>query len=98
MICQVPKIIKEYIEEVSTQLKMVCNSDSDELPLEEKLAFMHETRHAFGRSALLLSGGASFGTFHVGVMKTFVEHKILARIISGSSVGSIMCSIVATRS
>jgi TAG lipase/steryl ester hydrolase/phospholipase A2/LPA acyltransferase len=98
IICQVPKLIKEYIEEVSTQLKMVCNSDSDELPLEEKLAFMHETRHAFGRSALLLSGGASFGTFHVGVVKTLVEHKLLPRIISGSSVGSIMCSIVATRS
>uniref|UniRef100_A0ACD5VKN3 Uncharacterized protein n=1 Tax=Avena sativa TaxID=4498 RepID=A0ACD5VKN3_AVESA len=95
---QVPKLIKEYIEEVSTQLKMVCNSDSDELPLEEKLAFMHETRHAFGRSALLLSGGASFGSFHVGVVKTLVEHKLLPRIISGSSVGSIMCSIVATRS
>ncbi|VAH64214.1 unnamed protein product [Triticum turgidum subsp. durum] len=95
---QVPKTIKEYIEEVSTQLKMVCNSDSDELPLEEKLAFMHETRHAFGRSALLLSGGASFGSFHVGVVKTLVEHKLLPRIISGSSVGAIMCAIVATRS
>lgn len=95
---QVPKLIKEYIEEVSTQLKMVCNSDSDELPLEEKLAFMHETRHAFGRSALLLSGGASFGSFHVGVVKTLVEHKLLPRIISGSSVGSIVCAIVATRS
>jgi len=94
----VPRLIKEYIEEVSTQLKMVCDSDSDELPLEEKLAFMHETRHAFGRTALLLSGGASLGSFHVGVVKTLVEHKLLPRIISGSSVGSIMCSIVATRS
>jgi len=94
----VPRLIKEYIEEVSTQLKMVCDSDSDELPLQEKLAFMHETRHAFGRTALLLSGGASLGSFHVGVVKTLVEHKLLPRIISGSSVGSIMCSIVATRS
>ncbi|RWV90125.1 hypothetical protein GW17_00047696 [Ensete ventricosum] len=95
---QVPKLIKEYIDEVSTQLKMVCNSDSDELLLEEKLAFMHETRHAFGRTALLLSGGASLGAFHVGVVKTLVEHKLLPRIIAGSSVGSIMCAIVATRS
>ncbi|XP_073008450.1 triacylglycerol lipase SDP1-like isoform X2 [Typha latifolia] len=95
---QVPKLIKEYIDEVSTQLKMVCNSDSDELTLEEKLAFMHETRHGFGRTALLLSGGASLGAFHVGVVKTLVQHKILPRIIAGSSVGSIMCAIVATRS
>lgn len=95
---QVPKLIKEYIDEVSTQLRMVCDSDSDELLLEEKLAFMHETRHAFGRTALLLSGGASLGAFHVGVVKTLVEHKLVPRIIAGSSVGSIMCSIVATRS
>ncbi|CAD6215132.1 unnamed protein product [Miscanthus lutarioriparius] len=94
---EVPKLIKEYIEEVSTQLRMVCESDSDELLLEEKLAFVQETRHAFGRTALLLSGGASLGSFHVGVVKTLVEHKLLPRIIAGSSVGSIICSIVATR-
>lgn len=95
---QVPRLIKEYIDEVSMQLRMVCDSDSDELSLEEKLSFMHETRHAFGRTALLLSGGASLGAFHVGVVKTLVEHKLLPRITAGSSVGSIMCSIVATRS
>jgi len=94
---QVPKLIKEYIEEVSTQLRMVCESDTDELLLEEKLAFVQETRHAFGRTGLLLSGGASLGSFHVGVVKTLVEHKLLPRIIAGSSVGSIICSIVATR-
>lgn len=95
---QVPKLIKEYIDEISTQLKMVCNSDSDELLLEEKLAFMHETRHAFGRTALLLSGGASLGNFHVGVLKTLIQHKLLPRIIAGSSAGSILCAIVGTRS
>ncbi|KAJ3669230.1 hypothetical protein LUZ60_011180 [Juncus effusus] len=95
---QVPRIIKEYIDEVSTQLRMVCNSESDDLLLDEKLAFMHETRHAFGRTALLLSGGASLGAFHVGVVRTLVEHKLLPRIVAGSSVGSIMCSVVATRS
>ncbi|CAN1173538.1 Triacylglycerol lipase SDP1 [Linum perenne] len=94
----VPRLIKDYIDEVSTQLRMVCDSDSEELTLEEKLSFMHETRHAFGRTALLLSGGASLGAFHGGVVKTLVEHKLLPRIIAGSSVGSIMCSVVATRS
>uniref|UniRef100_A0A2P2JI03 Triacylglycerol lipase SDP1 n=1 Tax=Rhizophora mucronata TaxID=61149 RepID=A0A2P2JI03_RHIMU len=94
----VPKLIKEYIDEVLTQLRMVCESETEELSLEEKLSFMHETRHAFGRTALLLSGGASLGAFHVGVVKTLVEHRLLPRVISGSSVGSIMCSIVATRS
>ncbi|CAN6973401.1 unnamed protein product [Brassica oleracea var. botrytis] len=97
---QVPRLIKEYIDEVSTQLRMVCNNSdsSEDLSLDEKLSFMHETRHAFGRTALLLSGGASLGAFHVGVVKTLVEHKLLPRIIAGSSVGSIICSVVASRS
>lgn len=79
---RVPKLIKKYIDEVSMQLKMVCNLDSEELLLEEKLVFMHETRHAFGRTALLLSGGASLGAFHVGVVDTLVENKLLPRIIA----------------
>ncbi|KFK34934.1 hypothetical protein AALP_AA5G213100 [Arabis alpina] len=95
---QVPRLIKEYIDEVSTQLRMVCDIDTEELSLEEKLSFMHETRHAFGRTALLLSGGASLGAFHLGVVKTLVEHKLLPRIIAGSSVGSVMCAVVGTRS
>lgn len=94
---QVPKLIKEYIDEVSMQLRMVCDWDSEELVLEEKLAFMHETRHAFGRTALLLSGGASLGAFHVGVVKTLIDNRLLPRVVAGASVGSIMCSVVATR-
>lgn len=77
LVFQVPTLVKEYIDEVSTQLKMVCDSDPDEWPLEERLAFVHETRHAFGRTALLLSGGASLGAFHAGVVKTLAEHKLL---------------------
>lgn len=35
------------------------------LDMEEKLSFFRETRHAFGRTALLLSGGGSLGSFHL---------------------------------
>ena len=38
----------------------------------ERLAFINETRTAFGRTALLLSGGAAFGFKHVGVLKVTV--------------------------
>ncbi|CAA6654103.1 unnamed protein product [Spirodela intermedia] len=74
---QVPKLINDYIEEVSTQLKMICESRSGELDLEERLAFVHETRHAFGRTALLLSGGATLAAFHLGVVKVLVDNKLL---------------------
>jgi TAG lipase / steryl ester hydrolase / phospholipase A2 / LPA acyltransferase len=55
------------------------------------------TRQAFGRSALLLSGGGTFGMTHIGVVKCLWESKLLPRIISGASAGSIVCSVLCTR-
>ncbi|KAI7844766.1 hypothetical protein COHA_001648 [Chlorella ohadii] len=91
----IPEPIREYIEEVKAQLEEVTLSP--DLPLEEKAAFLKETRHAFGRTALLLSGGGSLGAFHLGVVKALLEHQMLPRVLAGSSVGSIVCALVATR-
>ena len=33
-----------------------CKIQDEEIPTDAKLAFFNETRHAYGRSALLLSG------------------------------------------
>jgi hypothetical protein len=55
----------------------------------ERLAFINETRLAFGRTALLLSGGAAFGFKHAGVIRALHRQKLLPRIISGTSAGSI---------
>jgi TAG lipase/steryl ester hydrolase/phospholipase A2/LPA acyltransferase len=50
---------------VREQLQLV--TDELPLPLHEKLAFLQEARHAFGRTALMLSGGGTHGSFHLGV-------------------------------
>lgn len=76
--------------------------EPDDYPIDppttaEKLSFFNETRHAFGRSALLLSGGATLGLYHIGVMKALHDSNLLPRVISGSSVGSIICAMVGTR-
>ncbi|PGG98293.1 hypothetical protein AJ80_09554 [Polytolypa hystricis UAMH7299] len=60
--------------------------------LEQLLA----ARQAFGRSALLLSGGATFGMNHIGVVKTLWETRLLPRIVSGSSAGSIIGAVICT--
>ena len=61
--------------------------------LEQILA----SRQSFGRSALLLSGGGTFGMNHIGVVKALWEAKLLPRIVSGSSAGSIVCSILCAK-
>ena len=40
--------------------------------LQKKMQFFAETRHSFGHTALMLSGGATFGKFHFGLIKALV--------------------------
>ncbi|GBG86370.1 hypothetical protein CBR_g41365 [Chara braunii] len=95
---QTPRVIQDYINEVKYHLKAVCDlPETEAFPLGEKLAFIHETRHAFGRTALLLSGGAALGVFHLGVVRTLIENRLLPRVVAGASVGSIIASFCGSR-
>lgn len=69
----------------------------EELSIDNKLAFFSETRHAFGRSALLLSGGGALGFYHSGVIKALAEQNLLPNVIAGSSAGSIVAGAIGVR-
>jgi TAG lipase/steryl ester hydrolase/phospholipase A2/LPA acyltransferase len=90
-------LIDEYITEVTSLLNYVCDHDIPDLPYEEKLMFFRHTGQSFGRSALMLSGGANMGMFHMGVIKALHQQKLLPRVISGSSAGSAVAAMVGTR-
>lgn len=60
---EIPKPIGNYITEVQRCLKTIASSKY--LSSQQKRNYFQETRHAFGRTALLLSGGGSLGTFHL---------------------------------
>ena len=52
---------------------------------------------SFGRTALLLSGGAAFGVKHLGVVSALHREQLLPRIIAGTSAGSIVAAAVCSR-
>lgn len=87
----------DYIEELRQCLEVIAEYNSPELPLKAKLEFFSGLRQVFGRSALLLSGGATLGLYHLGVIKCLFEQKLLPRIFSGSSSGSLMAALVCTK-
>src|SRR3989442_13569511 len=60
------RLIREYVTEISDTLIELCDRDDPEFPHDQKLRFFHEVALSYGRSALLLSGGATLGLFHVG--------------------------------
>jgi TAG lipase / steryl ester hydrolase / phospholipase A2 / LPA acyltransferase len=91
------RLIEEYVEEAARCLDYICAGDFPDFSAAEKVLFFKRTGTSFGRSALLLSGGATLGMFHLGVIKALFEAGILPRVISGSSAGSIIGSMVCTR-
>lgn len=92
------QLIETYLDEVAGALEYLCNGDFIEFGFREKLDFFKTTGGAYGRSALMLSGGAALGLFHMGVLKTLHEQKLMPWVISGSSAGSIMAAVVGSHS
>jgi TAG lipase/lysophosphatidylethanolamine acyltransferase len=61
---------------------------------QNKLDFIHDSRQGFGRTALVLQGGAIFGLCHLGVVKALLLQGLLPRIIVGTATGAIMGALV----
>lgn len=90
-------LIHDYVTEVVGVLDYLADHDFEDFPYPEKLKFFHDVAQSFGRSALLLSGGATLGLFHVGVVKALYLEDAMPLILSGSSAGSVVAAAVGTR-
>lgn len=92
-------LIEDYISEV-----LHCLHYLDQAPFSQhqltsnqlKLDFFHDSRQAFGSTALILQGGSLFGLCHLGVVKGMYFKGLLPRIISGSAVGAVVASLICT--
>ncbi len=91
------RLIEEYVVEVARCLDFLCAGDFVDFGFEDKIQLFKRTATAFGRSALMLSGGGTLGMFHLGVIKALHEQQLLPRVLSGSSAGSIIASAIAVR-
>ncbi|KAJ1963578.1 Lipase 5 [Dispira parvispora] len=89
------RLIERYLDQTTKVLQHIL--DTPDLELDIKYSFFSHVRQAYGRTAVLLSGGASFGLYHLGVLKCLHRYKLLPRIMSGSSSGAIVASLLCTR-
>ncbi|HEU0198389.1 MAG TPA: DUF3336 domain-containing protein [Nevskiaceae bacterium] len=91
------QLIEDYVRVVSQALEYICECDDRTVPRAERLRFFLDTAQSYGRSALMLSGGATLGLFHVGVVKALYREGLLPEVISGSSAGAVVAATVGTR-
>lgn len=91
-------LIDEYVEEIANSLEHLASPEVDEISFEEKLDFFQRASHCFGRSALMLSGSGTLLYFHLGVAKALWHERLLPAIISGSSGGALIGSVICASS
>ena len=85
-------LIDEYVKTIANALEFLHTAPESEISLPEKLDFFRRSSHCYGRSALLLSGGAGLIYFHHGVVQELIDQNLVPKVISGASAGSIMAA------
>ena len=90
-------IVDTYLSEVEESMLWLAKTEVPGVSRQAKLGEYSAAAMVFGRSALLLSGGATLGFAHLGVVKALFEHDLLPDILSGSSTGAMIAAGVCSR-
>ena len=93
------QLIEEYITQVAIAVEYVTRlpthkSYESGWTSQAKLDLLHDTRQAFGRTTLVLQGGAMFGLCHLGVVRALHLRGLLPRIITGTATGALIAALV----
>lgn len=80
---------------VEKSLKFIL--ETKQMQAEEKRELFKSLHANYGRTALCLSGGATFAYYHLGVVKALLEEDLLPDVITGTSGGALVAGLVATR-
>jgi NTE family protein len=87
-------LVEEYITQVCEALDYLCDHPVPDFSIAQKFQFFRDTLTSYGRTTLLLSGGATLGMFHFGVIKALWEKGLLPQVITGSSIGAIIAGML----
>lgn len=90
-------LVEDYVNVVVEALHMIAAAGPSDIPLVEKVDFFRRASHCYGRSALMLSGGAGVIYFHHGVVDTLLREGLMPTVLSGASAGSWLCAQIGTR-
>ena len=83
-------VVEAFYTEALACVSYLANPDETGVDPALTLAGFERAAHIFGRSALVLSGGATLGFFHLGVVKALSQHNLLPNVISGASMSALI--------
>ncbi|KXT10436.1 hypothetical protein AC579_7878 [Pseudocercospora musae] len=88
-------LLQTYVDETAESLKFLFASN--QLTQADKRSLSKHLSANLGRSALCLSGGATFAYYHFGIAKALLDADLLPAIITGTSGGALVAALLATR-
>lgn len=88
-------LVQGFIDETHTALSYTIRTSS--LQKTAKVQLARRLNANFGKTALCLSGGASFAWYHFGIVKALLDASLLPKVITGTSGGALVAALVATR-
>ncbi|KAI9664035.1 MAG: hypothetical protein M1821_007526 [Bathelium mastoideum] len=88
-------LVQSFVDEVEASLKLLLSTR--QLNQDAKAALFKHLQNNFGRTALCLSGGATFAYYHFGVAKALLDANLLPQVITGTSGGALIAGLLATR-
>ncbi|KAL5419600.1 hypothetical protein PMIN06_006904 [Paraphaeosphaeria minitans] len=88
-------LLQDFTDEAEKSLSFFLKSS--QLDQESKRAMFKHLSTNFGRTALCLSGGATFAYYHFGVAKALLDAGLMPEVITGTSGGALVAGLLGTR-
>lgn len=88
-------LVQDFVDEAETSMAFLLHTK--QLDPEAKRALFKHLGSNFGRTALCLSGGATFAYYHYGVAKALLDANLLPEVITGTSGGALVAALLGTR-
>lgn len=96
-LCGTRHLVTAWLDEAEASLRWLAAHAVPGMPEAEKLRRFETAWMVYGRSALMLSGGATWGFHHLGVVKALFEVGSLPHILSGASTGAMVAGGICSR-
>ncbi len=96
-LCGTQRAVTDWLDEVDRSLRWLVDAVVPGLSDQTKLDRFRTAARVYGRSALVLSGGATWGFHHLGVVQALFENGLLPDVMSGASTGAMVAAGMCTR-
>lgn len=97
---RLPPHLTEFVStatELCEMMSKLASERLDEAVTGQMVDNLVQVKQEIGKAGLFLSGGATFGMAHIGIVKCLFEHGALPQVITGASAGSIVAAMVCTK-